>query len=135
MNVDTLVPSGCENNADCIQSNICGTVYIDDLVEGLRAIGETMTQEWLDQAGETGRALDLGCGTGTNLELFAEAGCEVAGIDQASTQWTLAILFDLLRERLSARQHQRAVEIMQRNLVESTDWIVLNNHSSGRSAK
>ncbi|MGC9419715.1 MAG: TRAP transporter substrate-binding protein [Rhodovulum sp.] len=29
----------------------------DTLVEGLKAIGETMTQEWLDQAGETGRAI------------------------------------------------------------------------------
>ena len=25
------------------------------------------------------KVLEIGCGTGTNLELFAEAGCEVAG--------------------------------------------------------
>ncbi|TCO73937.1 TRAP transporter substrate-binding protein [Rhodovulum euryhalinum] len=29
----------------------------DALVEGLKAIGETMTQEWLDQAGDAGRAI------------------------------------------------------------------------------
>ncbi len=52
---------------------------------------------------------------------------DVAAIDQASTQWTLALLFDLTRERLSAVQHERALEIMKRNLVKHDDWIVLNN--------
>ncbi len=51
---------------------------------------------------------------------------EIAAIDQASTQWTLAILFDLLRDRLSSQQRRRAIAIMQRNLEQSTDWIVLN---------
>ena len=27
------------------------------------------------------RVLEIGCGTGTNLDLFAAAGCEVAGVD------------------------------------------------------
>ena len=27
------------------------------------------------------KVLEVGCGTGTNLELFADAGCEIAGID------------------------------------------------------
>jgi hypothetical protein len=52
---------------------------------------------------------------------------EVAAIDQASTQWTLALLFDLLVDLLSPQQHARAIEIMQDNLVHQSDWIVLNN--------
>ncbi len=52
---------------------------------------------------------------------------EVAAIDQASTQWTLALLFDLLADRLSAHQRSRAIEIMKNNLAHHSDWIVLNN--------
>ena len=52
---------------------------------------------------------------------------EVASIDQPSTQWTLALIFDLTRDLLTAEQRARAVEIMQNNLVEHDDWIVLNN--------
>lgn len=52
---------------------------------------------------------------------------EVAAIDQASTQWTLALLFDLTRDLLSPQQRTRAVQIMQRNLANHHDWIVLNN--------
>ena len=52
---------------------------------------------------------------------------EVAAIDQASTQWTLALLFDLTADLLSPQQRSRAVEIMQDNLAHHSDWIVLNN--------
>lgn len=52
---------------------------------------------------------------------------EVAAIDQASTQWTLALLFDLMVELMSPQQRSRAVEIMQDNLAQHSDWIVLNN--------
>lgn len=52
---------------------------------------------------------------------------EVAAIDQASTQWTLALIFDLLADRLSPEQRSRAVEIMKDNLANHSDWIVLNN--------
>jgi len=52
---------------------------------------------------------------------------EVAAINQASTQWTLALIFDLLADRLSLDQHSRAVEIMKDNLAHHSDWIVLNN--------
>lgn len=52
---------------------------------------------------------------------------EVAAIDQASTQWTLALLFDLTRHLMSDAQHDRAIEIMQHNLATHGDWIVLNN--------
>lgn len=52
---------------------------------------------------------------------------DVAAIDQASTQWTLALIFDLTRDLLSVEQRRRAVEIMRRNLAGHDDWIVLNN--------
>ncbi|MEL6505904.1 MAG: hypothetical protein AAFO61_14180 [Pseudomonadota bacterium] len=52
---------------------------------------------------------------------------DVAAIDQASTQWTLALLFHLTRNLLSEAQKKRAIEIMQRNLAHHDDWIVLNN--------
>ncbi len=52
---------------------------------------------------------------------------DVADIDQASTQWTLALLFDLLADRMTPQQRTRAVEIMQNNLAHHDDWIVLNN--------
>ncbi|MEP0942986.1 MAG: hypothetical protein ABJH63_21235 [Rhizobiaceae bacterium] len=51
---------------------------------------------------------------------------EIAAIDQASTQWTLAILFDLTQDLLSSQQTSRALEIMKLNLANHDDWIVLN---------
>jgi ubiquinone/menaquinone biosynthesis C-methylase UbiE len=36
------------------------------------------------------KVLEVGCGTGTNLELFAGAGCEVAGIDLSKSMHDLA---------------------------------------------
>ena len=52
---------------------------------------------------------------------------EIAAIDQASTQWTLANLFDTLASYMTAEQRAAAQAIMQRNLANHTDWIVLNN--------
>ncbi len=51
---------------------------------------------------------------------------DVAEIDQASTRWTLAILFDDTESLLSGEQKARALEIMKRNLENESDWIVLN---------
>lgn len=51
---------------------------------------------------------------------------EIAAIDQASTQWTQAILYDLTRKLLSEEQTARALEIMKNNLANHDDWIVLN---------
>jgi len=51
---------------------------------------------------------------------------EVAAIDQASTQWTLAWLFGALEGRLSSTQRRRAEEVMRGNLEASDDWIVQN---------
>ncbi len=52
---------------------------------------------------------------------------DIAAIDQASTQWTLALLFDLTKGFQSDKQLKRSAEIMKRNLTEHDDWIVLNN--------
>lgn len=52
---------------------------------------------------------------------------EIAGLDQASAQWTLAELFATLRPDMSAAQKTRATAHLQHNLVHHTDWIVLNN--------
>lgn len=51
---------------------------------------------------------------------------EVAELDQASAQWTLAQLFERLAEDLEAKQRARALQIMKKNLAEHDDWIVLN---------
>lgn len=51
---------------------------------------------------------------------------DIAAIDQASTQWTLAQLFDALKAEMTAGQIAKASDIMQRNLANHTDWIVLN---------
>lgn len=51
----------------------------------------------------------------------------IADIDQPSTQWTLAIVFDLLRGQMGREQFARATGIVKRNLADHDDWIVLNN--------
>jgi hypothetical protein len=62
---------------------------------------------------------------------------DVAAIDQASTQWTLALLFDLMSDLLSPVQRSRAIDIMKDNLAGHADWIVLINSMKvlGRWAK
>jgi hypothetical protein len=50
----------------------------------------------------------------------------VAEIDQASTQWTLAILFERLEPWMTGHQRVAALDIMKRNLDNSDDWIVQN---------
>lgn len=52
---------------------------------------------------------------------------DVAAIDQASTQWTLALIFEVTRHLLTDGQRARAIAIMQNNLATHDDWIVLNN--------
>jgi hypothetical protein len=52
---------------------------------------------------------------------------EVAKIEQASTQWTLAILFGKLVTHMNPTQKTQAQNIMQQQLENHTDWIVLNN--------
>ncbi|MEO1448957.1 MAG: hypothetical protein AAFV07_05475 [Bacteroidota bacterium] len=52
---------------------------------------------------------------------------EISELDQASAQWTLANLFDLLKSYMTPAQRQQALDIMRRNLANHQDWIVLNN--------
>lgn len=51
---------------------------------------------------------------------------EISQIDQASTQWTLAILFETLESLMTPAQKKGALAIMKRNVAEHHDWIVLN---------
>lgn len=51
---------------------------------------------------------------------------EVAAIDQASAQWTVAQLCGELTDRLTPAQRRRATTVLQRLLQQSDDWIVLN---------
>lgn len=50
---------------------------------------------------------------------------DISKINQASTQWTLAILFELLEKKMSSKQILRAKEIMKNNIENHNDWIVL----------
>jgi len=61
------------------------------------------------------------------MEYLDRLQTEIAAIDQASTQWTLASIFDLLADRLSDDQHECAEQIMRNNIEHHDDWIVLNN--------
>lgn len=51
---------------------------------------------------------------------------DVSLIDQASTQWTLATLFDLLDQHMSDQQKEIALSHLKSNLQHHQDWIVLN---------
>jgi hypothetical protein len=51
---------------------------------------------------------------------------EISKINQASTQWTLAILFRLLTPLLTQEQRSKSLEILKINLDNHTDWIVIN---------
>ncbi len=51
---------------------------------------------------------------------------EISGINQASTQWTLAQLFLELGKDMTTSQKLKAVEILKHNLEHHQDWIVLN---------
>ncbi|MEM6342411.1 MAG: hypothetical protein AAF927_00975 [Bacteroidota bacterium] len=51
---------------------------------------------------------------------------EVSQIEQASAQWTLSQLFQLLEQDMQDKQRQKAEAIMRHNLATHQDWIVLN---------
>ncbi len=51
----------------------------------------------------------------------------ISQINQASTQWTLALLFETLAPHMTAPQFTRARDVMKTNLEHHNDWIVLNN--------
>ncbi|MEO9872054.1 hypothetical protein [Ekhidna sp.] len=52
---------------------------------------------------------------------------KVSKIDQASTQWTLALLFQMLEDDMNEEQLAESKAILRRNLENHKDWIVLNN--------
>lgn len=52
---------------------------------------------------------------------------QIAVINQASTQWTLADLFKTLRPHMTAAQQAEATLLLKKNLETHYDWIVLNN--------
>ena len=51
---------------------------------------------------------------------------DIAKIDQASTQWTIAQLFGMLQKDMDDNQIKQARRIMENNLENHNDWIVLN---------
>ncbi len=51
----------------------------------------------------------------------------ISTINQASTQWTLALLFATLAPQMTPAQFKRARQVMKSNLEHHNDWIVLNN--------
>ncbi len=51
---------------------------------------------------------------------------EVSRIDQASTQWTMANLFQSLKQDMNTSQAEKALDVLKANLTNSQDWIVLN---------
>ena len=52
---------------------------------------------------------------------------DIGRVDQPSTQWTLAKLFQMLETHMSPDQKLRATKHMQHKLANHKDWIVLNN--------
>ena len=52
---------------------------------------------------------------------------DVAAIEQASAQWTLANLCEALWPSLDKTQRMLAVKVLKRNLDVWDDWIVLNS--------
>ncbi|MCP3939883.1 MAG: class I SAM-dependent methyltransferase [Desulfobacteraceae bacterium] len=61
----------------------------DAFVEpSVAAIRKMMLKMYLPQKGM--RVLEVGCGTGTNLKLYQQAGCEVYGIDLSASMLKVA---------------------------------------------
>jgi hypothetical protein len=52
---------------------------------------------------------------------------EISKIDQASTKWTLANLFDYSFTHMTPDQRKKATEILKNNLLTEKDWIVRKN--------
>jgi len=51
---------------------------------------------------------------------------KISKINQPSAQWTFAQLFMILDKFVSGDQKQKVIEILKNNLVNCSDWIVLN---------
>lgn len=66
------------------------------------------------------RILEVGCGTGTNLKLFADAGCQVAGIDLSPS------MIDLAEKKLGNRADLRLGNASKMPFAESSFDLVLS---------
>jgi len=66
------------------------------------------------------KVLEIGCGTGTNLELFAEAGCEVAGIDLSPS------MIDLAKKKLDDRADLRLGDAAEMPFEDNSFDLVLS---------
>lgn len=95
------------------QANLYQTYFSDDEIVRLR-VSSAMKRVTIEHPDWT-------------MDFMDGLQSDVAAIDQASTQWTLALLFDLTRHLMSDAQRARSTEIMKRNLAGHDDWIVLNN--------
>ena len=65
------------------------------------------------------RVLEIGCGTGTNLELFADAGCDVAGIDLSPS------MMELATEKLGVRADLRLGDAANMPFADNSFDLVL----------
>lgn len=73
--------------------------FIDPMNEALRSVASRMIPPTDGMS-----VLDVGCGTGTTLDMYERAGCEVFGIDLSPS------MLDRARARLSERAHLRLAD-------------------------
>ena len=66
------------------------------------------------------KVLEVGCGTGTNLELFAEAGCEVSGVDLSPS------MIGFARKKLGDRADLRLGDASDMPFAENSFDLVLS---------
>jgi ubiquinone/menaquinone biosynthesis C-methylase UbiE len=66
------------------------------------------------------KVLEIGCGTGTNLELFAEAGCDVSGVDLSPS------MMDLARRKLGDRADLRLCDAAEMPFAANSFDLVLS---------
>jgi ubiquinone/menaquinone biosynthesis C-methylase UbiE len=66
------------------------------------------------------KVLEVGCGTGTNLELFADAGCDVAGIDLSPS------MMELAKEKLGDRADLRLGDASEMPFADNSFDLVLS---------
>jgi demethylmenaquinone methyltransferase/2-methoxy-6-polyprenyl-1,4-benzoquinol methylase len=66
------------------------------------------------------KVLEIGCGTGTNLELFADAGCEAAGVDLSPS------MMDLARRKLGDRADLRLCDASEMPFEDDSFDLVLS---------
>lgn len=52
---------------------------------------------------------------------------EIGRLDQASAQWTLAQIFQVLGDEMTPAQKAAATDLLKRNLESYNDWIVINH--------